>query len=619
MAIALLAAAPAVATTAVQLSDEDLVRSSRAIVLGDVLSLGWQEEDGNLYTYVEIGVREGLAGPFGAGRTIVLKQLGGQAGGVTAAIPGSPRFKAGERALLFLDTWPDGALRVAQLFFGKYDAVRDRKTGRQRLVRRIDGAAVRLIPRQGVMATEAADSESFRRLVRALAARPDVHSEAEARFQGVPLLARPVELEDGASGELGNIAGRYVLLPSNDGRLRRWFQPDRGQAVFFQPNPANAPVADFRTRIDRALSTWTNAPLNNRIVNDVSPSQAATSNLVLQRGADTSAAGLFTDNVNAISYNDPRGQLSDPVNCGGIVAASSYQQGTTESRTIGGRTFSGLLESDVVFNNGWTTSTCGLLLDPVTIEEVTLHEVGHSIGFGHTTITSRIPTQDPIMRPFVFADGRGARMAMDDLSAVTFVYPAPGNPIDEAAYFVGAHYRDFLEREPEFTGWNAWTRVITDCSGCSIPDKRVEVAKGFLFSQELMDVEQSQDPNGQRRLDGSRINTPDYNAAFVDVCYRRYWKTTRPASDTWVTFLNNGLPNSDYTAVVSAFINDNRYRGRFTGCGKPIEQQNCFNAGGTWNSVTCTCPVGCSTTTRQECLNNGGSWNSQTCTCTGGL
>src|SRR6185312_15401393 len=105
------------------------------------------KEGGNIYTYVEISVREGLAGPFGAGRTIVLKQLGGKVGDIVTTVPGSPRFKAGERALLFLDTWPDGALRVAQLFFGKYDVVRDHKTGRQRLERKIDGGDVRLIPR----------------------------------------------------------------------------------------------------------------------------------------------------------------------------------------------------------------------------------------------------------------------------------------------------------------------------------------------------------------------------------------------------------------------------------------------------------------------------------------
>ncbi len=88
--------------------------------------------------------------------------------------------------------------------------------------------------------------------------------------------------------------------------------------------------------------------------------------------------------------------------------------------------------------------------------------------------------------------------------------------------------------------------------------------EGFFFSDEFINLEQSRDPYGRRRLDASARNTADYNQAFVDAAYRRYWRMPLPAWDTYVNLLNSGLPNSDYNGVIRAFINDERYRGRFT-------------------------------------------------------
>jgi hypothetical protein len=617
----LFAAAPGRATTIVKMSDQDLVQSARAIVVADVQSLSSRWSEGNVYTHVELKVREAWAGPFRTGDTIVVRQLGGTVGAVTQALAGSPGFRTGERAVLFLDTWSDGALRVAHLSLGKYDLSKEKKTGRLRVERKVDDSEVRLIegisPRR---ATEAASLSALRRAVRGILSDPVVRADMEIRWQGEPILARPPELGERPRGGIQNVTERFELL-LGDGRFRRWFQPDRGQAVVFRPNPANAPVADFRTRIDQALATWSNAPLNNLIFNNASPSREAISNLLLLRGADTASAGFFTsstDRVSAISFNDPRNQLSDPVNCGGIVAGASYMLfNNNEARTIRGLTFFGLSEADVVFNNGWTTATCGLLLDPVTVEEVTLHEIGHAIGFNHSLAANKPPGDDPAMRATVFANGRGAKLAMDDLDGVGFLYPRASNPIDEATYFVGAHYRDFLERQPDFPGWNFWTRNITDCAGCSVAAKRIDVARAFFFSGEFIDLEQSQDPHGRRRLADSNRNTPDYNEAFVDAAYRRYWKIQRPASDPWVAYLNSGIPNADYNGVINAFITDFLYRGRFTGCRMPIEEQSCNDQGGSWSQSSCTCQFSCDPTgeLEQRCNLQGGFWDPFTCSC----
>jgi hypothetical protein len=97
-----------------------------------------------------------------------------------------------------------------------------------------------------------------------------------------------------------------------------------------------------------------------------------------------------------------------------------------------------------------------------------------------------------------------------------------------------------------------------------VAGKRVDVARAFLYCDEFIDLEQSLDPNGLRRLAAGARNTADYNVALVDAAYRRYWRIQRPAWDTFVSLLNAGIPNADYDSVIRSFITDERYRGRFS-------------------------------------------------------
>jgi hypothetical protein len=57
-------------------------------------------------------------------------------GGVAATIADAPTFAAGERVLVFLTRRPDGALRVAHLYQGKFTIETDPTTSRPQAVRR---------------------------------------------------------------------------------------------------------------------------------------------------------------------------------------------------------------------------------------------------------------------------------------------------------------------------------------------------------------------------------------------------------------------------------------------------------------------------------------------------
>jgi len=64
-----------------------------------------------------------------------------------------------------------------------------------------------------------------------------------------------------------------------------------------------------------------------------------------------------------------------------------------------------------------------------------------------------------------------------------------GNPIDQSAFYVRQHYLDFLSREPESEGFNAWKGVLDRCNGGfdgSDPTcDRIAVSSSFFSSEEF--------------------------------------------------------------------------------------------------------------------------------------
>ncbi|HEX8150674.1 MAG TPA: M64 family metallopeptidase [Pyrinomonadaceae bacterium] len=68
---------------------------------------------------------------------------------------------------------------------------------------------------------------------------------------------------------------------------------------------------------------------------------------------------------------------------------------------------------------------------------------------------------------------------------VTGTTPAP-NPLDDPTFFVRQQYRDFLNREAEQSGLDAWVRTLTQCAPGDISCDRVAVSSSFFRSAEFM-------------------------------------------------------------------------------------------------------------------------------------
>jgi glucose/arabinose dehydrogenase len=65
--------------------------------------------------------------------------------------------------------------------------------------------------------------------------------------------------------------------------------------------------------------------------------------------------------------------------------------------------------------------------------------------------------------------------------------PPQTNPIDDPQFFVRQHYHDFLNREPDTSGFNFWTNQITSCGSDAncVEVRRVNVSAAFFLSIEF--------------------------------------------------------------------------------------------------------------------------------------
>jgi Tol biopolymer transport system component len=59
------------------------------------------------------------------------------------------------------------------------------------------------------------------------------------------------------------------------------------------------------------------------------------------------------------------------------------------------------------------------------------------------------------------------------------------NPIDDVAFFVRQHYLDFLNREPEPGGFQAWQNILRNCASGDTRCDRIEVSSAFYRSAEF--------------------------------------------------------------------------------------------------------------------------------------
>ncbi len=406
----------ALATSVVIPSDDELAIGARAIVRGQVTNVasGYDEAHGGIFSYITLQVAEVYKGdlPLGA---LVLKEPGGVLRDRGSIVYGTPTFSVGEEVLLYLDTWPDGSLRVYQWFLGKFTITPHKLTGRPMINREVPAERVAVIGRSRGTITDSAAFDDY-----AIALRSRIPSlQAPARRQesthyaNVPLRVRPPEF---VTLDVAPNIQNFTLI--NPTRPPRWFEPDSGQPVVFRINSAGAYNSQAINDVLAALNAW---------------SSVSGASLRLVNGGSTTGCGLTAlDGQNTVSFNncDNYSAFAPPAgsSCSGVLAAAGIvSYSLAQTRVINGITFYRALEGNLSFNPYATcyfTSSCN-------IAEVATHELGHALGLGHSSDSSAT------MYAYAHFDGRCAGLRTDDINAIRTIYPGssaiPPTPIPTPA------------------------------------------------------------------------------------------------------------------------------------------------------------------------------------------
>jgi hypothetical protein len=428
ISICMLACAKTARATVVTLpTDDEMVIGARAIVRGRVLAVGsaLDSAQDRIFTYITIRVQEVFKGQI-TERRIVIKEEGGFVQGEGSLIYGTPKFSVGENVFLYLDTWPDGSFRVHQMFMGKFNIIRDDKTGTANLVRSDADGNVTVMSQQthsrpsNGATTDRMELASYMEMIKSrLAANRERSERFESdNYYAVPMLSRPPEYESRVKS--GSIQPHFT--PISNLQPPRWFEPDEGQPVQFFVNLESAPNPQILSDVEAAMNAWSNVPGSTlRVVNG---------------GAGTVCTNYT--GVNAIVFNNCDGRFSPTPECARIIALGGMRWTTTKTKVVNGITFNKATRGFISFN---PFSACSFA-NHCDVREITTHELGHALGLGHSQFA------DATMASFVHLDGRCASIKQDDIDGITFLYPVEdggGGPLTITTGplrdgVVGAHY-----------------------------------------------------------------------------------------------------------------------------------------------------------------------------------
>jgi hypothetical protein len=198
-----------------------------------------------------------------------------------------------------------------------------------------------------------------------------------------------------------------------EGGLRRFTSPDREESIPVYADVSTLPagISELQaiTALQNALEAWSTA---STVLFDYRGTQ------VFAQSADTFSSGDGL--VIRVQFHDSFDQISDGGSTLGIGGAG-FLIAPGEGATIAGTAFQPITHGFVVLNHPKTA-----LQNPLTLEEVLTHEIGHVIGLAHSSETggeANATLAEAIMYFQAHNDGRGATLNTHDTATVLKAHP----------------------------------------------------------------------------------------------------------------------------------------------------------------------------------------------------
>src|SRR5882724_721691 len=453
-------AMPARATTFVPMTDGELADEATVIAEVRVDAVQLSPAGAPLATHYPASILRRLKGSP-AGSSIVVRVPGGERpDGLSLQIPGAPRFRPGDRPLLFLTARPDGTYAVVGLLLGAFPTME--LAGRRIALQNLAGAMPMPLPGQDKAAVSGADRP--RDLDRFAAWLAD-------RVRGVE---RPADyFVDLPKSALHSLTEKFTLLTGGERHLR-WFEFDTGGTVSFLAHQSGQPglAGGGFDELQRAMAAWNAEPHTP---------------IRLSYGGTTTAKGGITtdDHVNALLWDDPNNEIGLPFDCNhvrGPLAVGVPRYDVRSTQTFQGETMVRIVEADILTNKNLA---CYWSLFPPeeaskNLEEILTLELGHTLGLGHSCGDPFTPpcNSDPekdnaLMRALVHADGRGGRLAADDVASLRYLYDSSPRvatscrPNATTLCLDGRRFQVELDWHNQFDGSEGLGRAIpaTDATG----------------------------------------------------------------------------------------------------------------------------------------------------------
>ena len=378
------------ASTVLYRTDAELIALSERVVHARVLHQRVERPGGNqgaIYTVSTLAVLEDFTGV--AGDTIDVWELGGAVGREAMFVGGAVNYQVGSEVLVCLGRGRHG-LRSVAMGFSKFDiapATAADGSADGRLTRNMRDTSVV----GGPPAPPERSLSDFRALAAAVRGIRSVRNQAAASL--VP--------------DLG-VSDAFTLLTFSNGLGPRWVEADFNTPVrYYRNTAAPSPLlsGDVDSEIQKALSAWTGP---------------ASASITLRYAGTTTLAQprepITSNGAAVISFEDPDDELSNPTLAIGGGFASLGDGGI-----VNGATFNRFTSAYVIFQNA--ADLPASFREPQNFSRVLEHEVGHTIGLGHSADASSIMYASCCSTATPVAPALGA----DDLAGLNFIYPSGAN------------------------------------------------------------------------------------------------------------------------------------------------------------------------------------------------